>query len=75
MLIDGFNDACNNISSIYMKVGDDSMSTISFRTTVKGDLTNLSYILRKPETRGVEFNTVACYVTGDLLLIEIHIGK
>ena len=42
--IDEYNEACNDISAIYLKVGDESMSEISFRTTPKGDLTNLSYI-------------------------------
>ena len=29
----------------------------------------------KPETLGKEFNNVACYVTGLLMLLAIHIGK
>ena len=32
LLIDGFNAACNIIYASFMKVGDDSMSAILFRT-------------------------------------------
>ena len=70
--IDGFNESCNNIAYIYLKVGDESTSAIRFQTTEKGDLSHLSYILRNPEPHGTEFKTVACYVTGDLILIEVH---
>ena len=72
MLIYGFNAACKNIASSFMKVGDDSMSAISFRTTAKDNLPHLSYIFRKPEPLGTEFNIVACYVTGDLIFIEVY---
>ena len=44
MLIDGFNEVCNNIASGYMKVGDDSMSAIRSRNTANGDLPHLYYI-------------------------------
>ena len=49
-LFDGFNN---------LKVGDESMSAIWFRTTAKGNLPHLSYIFRNPEPLGTEFNTVA----------------
>ena len=75
MLFDGFNTACNNIDSCFMKVGDDSISEIRFRKTAKGNLPHLSYIFRKPEPLGTEFNTVACSVTGALIFIEVQIGK
>ena len=51
------------------------MSAILFWTTEKGNLPHLSYIFRKPEPLGTEFNTVACSVTGALLFIEIQRGK
>ena len=51
------------------------MSAIRFRTTAKGNLPHLSYIFRKTEPLGTEFNTVACSVTGDLLFIEVQRGK
>ena len=35
-----------------MKVFDKSMSAIRFQTAVKGNLTHLSYIFRKPEPLG-----------------------
>ena len=75
MLINGINEACKNIPSIYLKVGDDSMNAILFQTTEKGNLPHLSYIYRKPEPLGAELKTVAYYVTGALVFIEVHIGK
>ena len=51
------------------------MSAIRFRITAKGNLPHLSYIFRKPEPLGTKFNKVACYVTGDLLFIEVQSGK
>ena len=65
----------NNIASSYLKVDDESLSSIRFRNTVKGGLPHLSYIFFNPEPLGKEFNTVACYVTGGFLFIEIHRGK
>ena len=44
LLIDGFNEAFNNISVSYLKVGDESMSVIRFRTTEKVNLPHFSYI-------------------------------
>ena len=44
LLIDGFNEACKNISASYLKVGDESMGAIIFLTTEKGKLPHLSYI-------------------------------
>ena len=69
LLFDGFNTACNNIAASFLKVGDESMSAIRFRTTAKGNLPHLSYIFRKPETLGTEFKIVACSITGALLFI------
>ena len=48
------------------------MNVVSLHNTEKGDLPNFPYILRKPESLGTEFKTVACSVTGDLLLIDIE---
>ena len=59
LLIDGFNGACSNISSIYLKVRDESMSAMRLCTIPKGDLPHLSYIFCKPEPLGTEFKTVA----------------
>ena len=69
------NAACNNIAASFLKVGDESMSTIRFWTTAKGNLLHLPYIFLKPDPLGAEFNTVACYVTGALLFIEFQRGK
>ena len=46
LLIYGFNEALNNISDSYLKVGDESMSVIRFLTTEKGNLTHKYYIFR-----------------------------
>ena len=51
------------------------MSAIRFRTTTKGNLPHLYYILRKPEPLGIDFKTVAFSITGALLLIEVKIRK
>ena len=75
MLIYGFNEACSNIASSYLKVGDESMSTIRFCTMSKGYLTHLSYIFRKPEPLGTEFETVACSVTEDFIFLGIQRGE
>ena len=75
MLIDGLNTECKNISASSLKVGYESMSEISFRTTAKGKLSHLPYIFRNPEPLGTEFNMVACYVIWDLPFIEVQIGK
>ena len=72
MLSDVLNKVCKNIADIYLKVDDDSMSAICFRTTTKRNLPDLSYIICKPEPLGGELKTVACYFTGSLLVIKIH---
>ena len=74
-LFDGFNNLCKNISASFLKVGDESMSAIRFRTTAKGNLPHLSCIFRKPDLPGTEFKTVACSVTGALLFIKVQRGK
>ena len=59
LLFDGFNTACNNIAASFLKVGDELMSAIRFRTTEKGNLPHLSYIFQKLDPLGNEFKTVA----------------
>ena len=54
---------------------DESISVIRFRTTAKGNLTHLYYIFYNLDPLETEFNTVSCYSTGALLLIEVHRGK
>ena len=51
------------------------MSVIRFRTTLKGDLPHLSYIFRKLEPLGTEFNTFAWSITGALIFLGIQRGK
>ena len=67
--------ACKNIDASYLRVGNESMSAIRFRTAAKGNLTHLSYIFRKIEPLGTEFNTIAYSVTRGLIFIEIYRGK
>ena len=71
MSINGFNKAYKNIVSIYLKVGDDTMSATCFMTTAKGGLSHLSYILFKTEPLGKDVNTVDCYFTEALIFIDI----
>ena len=63
------------MAAIYLKVGNKSMSEINFHTTSNGNLLHLSYIFRKSEPLQTEFKTVTCYITGDLIFIEIYRGK
>ena len=51
------------------------MSSICSWNTAKGDLPHLYYILCKLEPIVTEFKTVACYVTGYFLLMDIYRGK
>ena len=74
-LFDGFNTPCKNIAASFLKVGGESMSAIRFRTTAKCNLPHLLYIFRKPEPLITEFKTIAFYVTGALLFIEVQRGK
>ena len=71
MLIDGSNEACNNIAASYLQVGNESMSAIRFRTMAKDNLPHLSYIFRNTEPLGASFKTFTCSVTGALLFIEV----
>ena len=75
LLIYFFNEVCKNIAVSYLKVGDESMSAIRFRTKAKGNLPHLSYIFCKPKQLGTEFNTVVCSVTWALLFVEVQRGK
>ena len=69
MLNNGLNWACSNIAVNYMKVEDESMIAIRFQKTSKGDIINLFYMLRKPETLETEFETVSCSITVSLIKI------
>ena len=71
MSINGFNKAYKNIVSIYLKVGDDTMSATCFMTTAKGGLSHLFYILFKTEPLGKDVNNVDCYFTEALIFIDI----
>ena len=69
LLIDGFNESCKNTTASYLKVEDEFMIEIRFRTIENGNLPHLSYIFCNPDPLGSEFNTLTCSVTGALLLI------
>ena len=72
LLTNFFNGAFNNISASYLKAGGESMSAIRFRMMTKGNLHFLSYIFLKLEPLGTELKTVACYVAGAFLFIELQ---
>ena len=74
-LIDGLNELRRQIASGKEKTADESMSSIRFRTTPKGDLPHYSYIFRKPEPLGTEMKNVACSRLGTMLHLEIQKGK
>ena len=40
---------------------------------MKENLPHFSYIFHKPDPLGTDFNTVDCYITGSLILIEAQI--
>ena len=44
LLIDGFNESCNNTTASYLKVEDEFMIEIRFWTIENGNLLHLSYI-------------------------------
>ena len=54
---------------------DESMSAWKPRTTDKGGLPNISFIVRKPKPLGTEFKSTACPITGVLRCLEIQRGK
>ena len=74
-MIDGFNKIFSNIAASYLKFRDKSMTEIQFFTNSKGGLPLFSYIFRKPETLGIELDTVVCSVTGYLVFLLIQHGK
>ena len=47
MLIDVYNESCKKFGASYLKVGDDSMSSMHIQTTKKGNLPHLYYVFRK----------------------------
>ena len=52
MLIYGFNTACKNIAASFLKVGDESMGAIRFRTAEKRELTSLVLYFPQARTNG-----------------------
>ena len=69
------SNCTKKLSHFFAEHVDESMSVIHFRTTAKGGLSHLSYILRKMEPLGTEFKTVAFSVPGAFLFIWIQVGK
>jgi hypothetical protein len=67
LMVDGYNKVRHElVAASVCKVLDESMSAFRPRTTPKGGLPHLSFILRKPEPLGTEFKVIACAVTGKL---------
>ena len=74
-LINGFNYSCKNIVASYMKVWDQSMRAIRFRTTLKGKLPHLYCFFCNTQPLGTKFKTMSCYGNGALMFVDIIIGK
>ena len=75
LLIDVFNQACNNIAASYLKVCGESMSDICSRNTAKDNLLHLYNSFCNIEPLGMKFNTMNCSVTVYLIFIQKHRGK
>ena len=61
----------STVAASVWKTFDESMSAYRPRTTKCGGLPNISFVERKPEPLGTEFNNVACAITGKMLTLEI----
>ena len=53
----------------------ESISTMRFQTTPKGDLTDWLFIFRKPEPLGMEWRYLMCSRLGGMLYLEIQKGE
>ena len=72
-LVKGFNENRSKfVAASIRKVFDESMSQWKPRTTDKGRLPHLSFVLRKPRPLGTEFKTVACAETGMFILLYLY---
>ena len=73
-LVKGFNESRSKfVAAAIRKVFDESMSQWKPRTTEKGRLPHLSFVLRKPRPLGTEFKTVACAETGQFISLFIFL--
>jgi hypothetical protein len=77
-----FSDAVEEFNEIRRKrvvgslwISVESMSAWKPRTTDKGDLPNISFIVPKPKPLGTEFKATACPITGVLRCLVIQRGK
>ena len=68
-VVDGFNELRRKISSGKVKSTDESMSSIRFCTTPKGNLPHYYYIFRNMKSLGTEINNVACSRLGAMLYL------
>ena len=75
MLVGGFREVFNNISTICLGVGYESMSFFGGGNTAKGDLNQFYCILRKPYLWGIEVKNGTCYFNGAFIFLEIYKGK
>ena len=73
-VIGGFNESRRQIDSGVVKPSYESMSSIHFCTTPKGDLPNYSYMFRHPEHLGTDIKNVACSRLGNRLHLDIQKG-
>ena len=66
-LIEGFNSNCaKKTAASHIKVADETMSAYLPTTTKWGGLPFLSFILRKPQPLGTDFNSCACVETSEI---------
>ena len=72
--MDVFNKTCKKMAASYLEIVNESKSAINFRPQKRG-ITSLVLYFRKTEPMGAEFKTVACSVTGFMILLDIQIGN
>ena len=58
-----------------VKTTDESMGSIRFHTTPKGDLPHYSYTVRNPESLEVEIKNVACSRLGTMSYLDTQNAK
>jgi hypothetical protein len=72
LMVDGFNANRHAwVAASVRKVLDESMSAYRPLTSKTGGFPHLSFILRKPESLGTEFKTIACVVTGTYVAVVV----
>jgi hypothetical protein len=74
--LDEFNERRKTVvTASAKKVADESMAALRPRTTKRGGLPHLSFIMRKPEPFGTEFKNTCCGRTGVMMALEVQRSK